>query len=75
MDLKAEFQLLDDPRGMEAQISGLAVREGWKKVASHSGELTDRACAVLAMPRLVVDRDYDVRELESCDAGISECEH
>jgi L-lactate dehydrogenase complex protein LldG len=74
LELKAEFQLLDDPREMEAQISGLAVREGWKNVASHSGELTDRACAVLAMPRLVADRDYDVRELESCDAGISECE-
>ncbi|MBV8173039.1 MAG: LUD domain-containing protein [Verrucomicrobia bacterium] len=59
---------------METQISRLAVREGWKKVASHSGELTDRACAVLAMPRLVADRNYDVRELESCDAGISECE-
>jgi L-lactate dehydrogenase complex protein LldG len=74
LDLKAEFQLLDDPREMETQISGLAVREGWKKVAIHSGELTDRACAVLAMPQLVADRDYDVRELESCDAGISECE-
>jgi L-lactate dehydrogenase complex protein LldG len=74
LDLKAEFQLLDDPREMETQISGLAVREGWKKVASHSGELTDRACAAVALPRVDTDRNYDIRELESCDAGISECE-
>ena len=25
-------------------------------------------------PRILTDRDYDVRELASCDAGISECE-
>jgi L-lactate dehydrogenase complex protein LldG len=35
---------------------------------------TDRACAALSLPRILTDRDYDVRELASCDAGISECE-
>lgn len=74
MDLKANFQMLDDPREMETQIRRLAAEEGWKRVASHSGELTDRACAALALPRVGTDHDYDVRDLESCDAGISECE-
>jgi len=74
LELKAEFQLLNDPREMEAQICQLQAKETWKKVASHSGELTDRVCAALSLPRILSDRAYDVRELESCDAGISECE-
>src|SRR6516165_7831905 len=74
LELKAEFQLLNDPREMEAQICQLQAKETWKKVASHSGELTDRVCAALSLPRILSDRAYDVRELESCDVGISECE-
>ena len=74
LDLKADFQLFDDMRETEAYISRLAANEAWKKVASHSGELTDRACAAVALPRVATDRNYDIRELESCDAGISECE-
>jgi L-lactate dehydrogenase complex protein LldG len=73
-DLRAEFQLLNDPRELEVQACQLAAKEAWKKVASHSGELTDRVCAALNLPRILTDRAYDVRELEACDAGISECE-
>jgi L-lactate dehydrogenase complex protein LldG len=73
-DLKAEFHLLDDPGQIEDHIRSLAANEAWKKVASHSGELTDRTRAALALPWIVTDQGYDVHELESCDAGISECE-
>ena len=71
---RAEFQLLNDPREMEAKVCQVAAKEAWKRVASHSGELTDRVCAALDLPRILTDREYDVRELEACDAGISECE-
>lgn len=74
LDLKAEFHLLSDSHEMEAHLCKLARVEAWKNVASHSGELTDRACAALALPRVATDQNYDVCELESCDAGISECE-
>jgi L-lactate dehydrogenase complex protein LldG len=74
VDLKAEFHLLSDAREMESHLSKLSAIEAWKKVASHSGELTDRACAALALPRLDTDQSYDVKELESCNAGISECD-
>jgi len=74
LDLKAEFHLLSDSHEMEAHLRRLAGAQAWKNVASHSGELTDRACAALALPRVATDQNYDVRELESCDAGISECE-
>ena len=59
---------------MEDHLRGVAASAGWKKVATHSGELTDRACAALDLPWMTTDADYDVRELESCDAGISQCE-
>lgn len=74
LDLKANFHLLDDPDQLEDHLRGLAAQEGWKKVASHADELTDRACAALGLPRIATDRAYDVRELESCDVGISACE-
>jgi L-lactate dehydrogenase complex protein LldG len=74
LDLKAEFHLLSNFQEMEAHLRELAIAESWKKIASHSGELTDRACAALALPRLATDQTYDVNELEGCDAGISECD-
>ena len=74
LELKAEFQLLGGLSEMEASLRELAKREGWKRVASHSGELADRARAALALPGLVTNPGYDVEELEKCDAGISECD-
>jgi L-lactate dehydrogenase complex protein LldG len=74
LDLKAEFLLLDEPSEMEDYLRGLAASEGWKKVATHSGKLTDRACAGLGLPWITTDAEYDVHELETCDAGISQCE-
>jgi len=74
LDLKAEFHLLNGPSEMEDHLRGLAATEGWRKVATHSGELTDRACAALGLPLITTDANYDVRELESCDVGISQCE-
>ena len=64
LDLKAEFHLLSNSQEMEAHLRELATAEGWKKIASHSGELTDRACTALALPQLATDQSYDVNELE-----------
>lgn len=74
LDLKAEFHLLGGEIEMEDHLRSVAASADWKKVATHSGELTDRACAALSLPCITTDADYDVRELESCDAGISQCE-
>ncbi|MGA7395596.1 MAG: LUD domain-containing protein [Terrimicrobiaceae bacterium] len=74
LELRADFQLLGDVNQLETHLRETAIAEGWKTIASHSGEMTDPACAVLALPRLCTDRDYDVNELERCDAGISECD-
>ena len=74
LDLKADFHLLSNSQEMEIHLRELAIAESWKKLASHSGELTDHACAALALPQLATDQSYDVNELESCDAGLSECD-
>jgi L-lactate dehydrogenase complex protein LldG len=74
LELKAEFHLLSNSEELRAHLCELATTAGWKKIASHSGELTDSACAALALPQLATDESYDVNELESCDVGISECD-
>ncbi len=74
LELRAEFHLLSGLEEMEAYLRECAAEAHWKKIASHAGELTDRACTALALPLLLSDQSYDVKELETCDAGISECD-
>jgi L-lactate dehydrogenase complex protein LldG len=57
-------------------LSALAEENGWKKIALHAGELTDAIAAKLppALEQLITDAGYDKDALESCDAGLTECE-
>ena len=73
-ELKADFQLVDSPAALGAALRALAVAEGWRKIASHTGSLTTPAQAALGLPLCAVDAGYDVSEMESCDAGITECD-
>jgi L-lactate dehydrogenase complex protein LldG len=73
-DLKADFQLLKNQAELEARIKRLREAGGWKRVASHKGELTGAAAEAAAVPVLWTDSAYDVNELEVCDAGITECD-
>ena len=73
-DLKAEFQLLNSAAEARQALLQLHNASGWKKVAGHSGGLTDAVCSILDVPLLRTDRPYDVQELEKCDAGITECD-
>jgi L-lactate dehydrogenase complex protein LldG len=73
-ELKAEFHLLDSPDELAPLLQKLRDTEGWQRVASHGGKLTDAACQALDLPVLRTDQPYDVNELEVCDAGISECD-
>ncbi len=73
-ELRTEFRLVDGEAGLEAALRGLRESGGWKRVASHRGELTDRACRTLGIPVLLTDTGYDANDLESCDAGLTECD-
>jgi L-lactate dehydrogenase complex protein LldG len=73
-DLKAAFHLCDGAEQVHASLRALAAAEGWRKIASHTTNLTNAACASLALPCLFVDGGYAAAEMESCDAGITGCE-
>jgi len=73
-DLKSTFQLVDGQDHLTRSLCSLRDAEGWKKIATHSGELTDEAIRVMKLPICRTDRPYDVAEIESCDVGITECD-
>ena len=73
-ELKTDFQLLNSAEEARATIVALRDKERWKRVALHSGDLTNPICPPLNLPFLRTDKPYDVTELEKCDAGISECD-
>ncbi len=73
-ELKATFYLANDTTELAKLLVDLKNAEGWKKVASHTGQLADLALKTLALPVCRTDQPYDVNELEACDAGITECD-
>jgi len=73
-ELTTDFRLVETIAELNAQLSEIAKVEGWKRVATHAGELADGACAALGLPVLKTDGGYDVNEMEKCDAGISACD-
>jgi L-lactate dehydrogenase complex protein LldG len=72
--LKADFQLFNSVEEMRQALVRLLDTEGWKRVAGHSGDLTNAIYPALNLPLLRTDKAYDVNELEACDVGISECD-
>jgi L-lactate dehydrogenase complex protein LldG len=73
-DLKAEFHFVESADQAVGVLTNFRDAEGWKKVGTHGGPLTDPACEALGLPICRTDRAYEVTDLESCDAGISECD-
>ena len=74
VDLKATFYLANNREELAKLLLELRDVEGWKKVGSHGGELTDAACKTLALPVCRTDQPFNATELEACDAGITECD-
>ena len=74
--LRTEFIECRDAKAAAAHIAALAAEGGWKKLARHSGALSDAVALHLPpqLPRMSTDAAYDKLELETCDAGLSECE-
>ena len=73
-DLKAAFYLVQGSDELSRKLQELRDAEAWKKVASHRGELTGVACNALGLPVQYTDSGYEAQALESCDAGITECD-
>jgi L-lactate dehydrogenase complex protein LldG len=73
-DLKTAFHLVNNRDEFAKSLLNLREAEEWKKIGIHSGELTNEAARVLNLPACRTDQSYDVHQLESCDAGITECD-
>ncbi|MBI5385238.1 MAG: LUD domain-containing protein [Verrucomicrobia bacterium] len=73
-ELRSDFKLLIDQSELVAALNKLRAAEGWTRVASHKGSLTDAACQALGLPVLLTDAGFDKTELEKCPVGISECD-
>lgn len=73
-DLKTDFREATDEAAAMAILKEIAQAEGWKKIATHRSELTDKAASALGLPKLLTGGGYDKNEMEACDAGITECD-
>ena len=73
-ELKAGFQLIASREELKTALAKISAAENWKRIASHGGKLTDSISGGLGLPICFTDKNYDVQELERCDAGISECD-
>lgn len=73
-DLKAEFKVCANASEASQHIKSLASAGGWKKIGRHSGELINGVTQQLGLKEVLTDQGYAVNDLESCDAGITECE-
>ena len=72
-DLKTELHVLGEA-DVPARLAAFAAENGWRRVATHRGALTDAAVPALKLPTLQTEGGYNIGELEQCDAGISECD-
>ena len=73
-ELKTDFYLVANRNELHDKLFALAHAEGWKKIATHAGELTNYAFAALGLPVVQTGHRYDLGELETSDAGITECD-
>lgn len=73
-NLKTSFEVVATRHAAHAKLRQLAHIHGWRKLASHQGDLTTPACEALGLSTLNTDGGYDKAELERCDAGITQCE-
>lgn len=73
-DLKAEFHACSNLNEAIQYVKHWAMVDAWKTIGLHSGELTDVIAQELGLAEVRTDDGYPVNDLESCDAGITECE-
>lgn len=74
-DLKARFCLHDSEEAAFDQLKAIAAAESWRKVGGQGNSpVVSAAAEILGLPVIWTHKGYEVRELESCDAGFTECE-
>jgi len=73
-DLSVAFIRCDSFEKAVEHLRGLSTGSGWKRVAFHRGGNAERAVAGLGIEVMATDGGYEKARLESCDAGITDCD-
>ncbi|HVU27472.1 MAG TPA: lactate utilization protein [Verrucomicrobiae bacterium] len=73
-NLKTDFRVCADVNEAVQYVKTLAVENHWGKIGTHHGELTNAVARELNLPKVQTDSGYAIADLESCDAGLTECE-
>lgn len=74
IELKTDFHLFETQAAANAKLKEISTTEGWRRIGVHDAPLVLQARETLGLPVVRTDEPYDVNALESCDAGISECD-
>ncbi|MGO8765765.1 MAG: LutC/YkgG family protein [Limisphaerales bacterium] len=72
--LKVEFRACANVGEAIQHVKKLAADGGWKKIGRHRGQHTDVVAQALGLAEVQTDGGYAINDLESCDAGLTECE-
>jgi len=74
VQLKTSFHLVESEAAAARLLAETARAEGWQRLAAHGNGPARAIVTTLGLPSLWTDGGYDARELERCDAGITECD-
>jgi L-lactate dehydrogenase complex protein LldG len=76
--LKSAFHLLENESAATQKLAEISRAEAWRRIAAHgdgaAGPSTRAMVTALGLPGIWTDSGYDVREMENCDAGVTECD-
>jgi L-lactate dehydrogenase complex protein LldG len=78
IQLKSSFHLLENQTAAAEKLAEIAQTEAWRRIAAHcdgaNAPSTRAMVSALNLPGLWTDTGYDVRAMETCDAGVTECD-
>ena len=72
--LKTEFHRCASLEEAREIVANLTAEQGWKKIATHTTDQTTTLLNGSVATIVKTDNVYQIDDLESCDAGITECE-
>jgi len=74
VELKTTLIFCDTLSDATAKLREIARAENWQRVACHGKASAANLASSLGLPTVNTTPSYNVAELESCDAGITECD-
>lgn len=72
--LRVDFKIVPDTAAAAGEVRRIAAAGGWKKLATHSGSLTESVCRGTGPGLLFTNQPHAVEELEQCEGGVTACD-